>query len=130
MTIRGLDVEGRGGRGRGRGRGLGRGRGGGRGGRGGGGRGGAFRHLTLDLAPALDPYTNEEIKTSGTDIHHPANDNSNSAIPEPSLGVVIMGSAAVAAMALIAYKRFHKNNHRKPTMSATEQLLPTASTTS
>jgi len=92
----------------GRGRGRGRGRGGGRGG-GGGGRGRGVppvRRRTMMEDPWRDP---------GED-----------SVGTTPVGVAMMGSAAVAAMALIAYKRFRKNVHKK--RGGTE-ITPTTTTT-
>jgi hypothetical protein len=83
--------EGRGSGGRG-----GFGRGGGRG-RGRGGRGDGRRRLNLDIDSSLNPFASEEAML-----------DNGVGFPEPSSpGVAIMGAAAVAAMALIAHKRFH-----------------------
>lgn len=100
--------EGRGSGGRG-----GFGRGGGRG-RGRGGRGDGRRRLNLDIDSSLNPFASEEAML----------DNSVG-FPGPSPGVSIMGAAAVAAMALIAYKRFHTKQKQAASTSdtATETLL-------
>lgn len=99
--------------GHGRGRGRGRGRGGL--GRGQGGRGrdrGGRGQKKLGGTRAL--YAAPELPTPGSSINN-----------DITVGAAVMGSAAVAAMALIAYKRFQS---KKKEHTAEEPLLSTATT--
>ena len=113
-------MSGRGGRGPCRRGGCGRGgRGrGGRGREGRGGRGGFRRELTDILG----------LQQDAPDMQQQQQQAMNDGTTTMPMGVAVMGSAAVAAMALVAYKRFQKNKKTLSMKRNTESLLPTTTT--
>ena len=114
MSEQPSDLGGRGGTtGGGRGRGRGGGRGGGR------DRKRVLRHNLVGLVSGEREAIDEIYPSLGNrEILHDVTSM-------PTTGTIIMTSAAVAAMALVAYKRWHKNKQNRS--STGEPLLPTSS---
>lgn len=82
----------------------------------------------MDLAQALDPYTNTQDQDQVPPPPRPPNQFFEDVVPEPSLWFAVAGSLALILLAYLVLRRFGPSRRRQHSTSSTDQLLPTVNT--